>query len=69
MQSKRISSIKKLAEVHYPYLTTESGWRWILFNRETNGFAKCVIKRGRRVYVDLDLVDAWLDEQKEVCNG
>ena len=64
----RVSSIPALP-THYRDFTTLSGWRWILFNRASNGFDKCVIKQGRRVYVDLDLVNQWLDAHREVAQN
>lgn len=44
---------------------SESSLRWIMFNRDTNGFGKAVVKVGRRVFVDVDRFNAWLESQRK----
>ena len=47
---------------------TEAQVRWWIFNERTNGMADAgVIKRiGRRVYIDPEAFDAWVEAQQEV---
>ena len=47
---------------------TEAQVRWWIFNERTNGMAEAgVIKRiGRRVYIDPEAFDAWVEAQQEV---
>lgn len=45
---------------------TEGGLRWLLFNREQNGFARCVVRIGRRVLIDEAELVAWLRDQREM---
>lgn len=50
--------------VKYPAFS-ESSLRWLLFNRETNGFNRCVVRIGRRVLIDETELVAWLRNQRE----
>jgi hypothetical protein len=40
---------------------TEASVRWLIFNKEKNGFHKCVIKIGKKVLIDLDKFEDWID--------
>ncbi|MFL0797504.1 MAG: hypothetical protein K6L73_08435 [Cellvibrionaceae bacterium] len=60
---KRYSSVKNLPS-HYPDSNlTENSIRWLIFNREQNGFASCIRRAGRKVLIDLDAFEEWLDNQ------
>jgi hypothetical protein len=48
----------------YPAFT-EGGLRWLLFNREQNGFDRCVVRVGRRVLIDEVELVGWLRDQRE----
>jgi hypothetical protein len=48
----------------YPAFT-EGSLRWLLFNREQNGFNRCVVRIGRRVLIDEAELVAWLRDQRE----
>ena len=48
----------------YPAFS-EGGLRWLLFNREQNGFNRCVVRIGRRVLIDEAELVAWLRDQRE----
>jgi len=48
----------------YPVFT-QSALRWMLFNREQNGFNRCVVRVGRRVLIDEVELVAWLRDQRE----
>lgn len=45
---------------------TEPQVRWWLFHRHQNGMAEAnvVVKLGRRVWIDDDAFDRWLDRQQ-----
>ena len=47
---------------------TEPQLRWFIFNAESNGLSKHgAIKRlGRRVYIDPEAFDRWIDSQQAV---
>lgn len=37
--------------------------RWLIFNAKHNGLDSCIARIGRRVYIDVDGFDAWLQVQ------
>ena len=45
---------------------TEAQVRWWIFNEYTNGLAShgALIRIGRRIYIDVDAFDAWIDSQQ-----
>ena len=51
----------------HPYYSMSS-FRWILFGRHTNGLAKAgaVIKIGKKILIDSEMVEKWEDSQREV---
>ena len=55
----------KLAEKYKSAGFTEAGIRWQLFNREHNGFNRCVVRVGRRVLIDEVEFIAGLRSQRE----
>ena len=60
---KRLLTFKLAAEL-YPAFT-ESAFRWMRFNGDSNGFNICVRKVGRRVLLDAESFERWLDQQQE----
>lgn len=42
---------------------TEAQIRWWIFNAESNGLAPALVRIGRRIYIDVDQFDAWIDRQ------
>lgn len=51
------------------YPLTVGGLRWLLFNREQNGFDRCVVRVGRRVFIDEAQLIAWLRDQNEAAGA
>lgn len=50
---KNLLTIKDFAAKHPAF--SEGSIRWLVFNRETNGFAHCFLKLGRkRILIDED---------------
>ena len=43
---------------------TEGSVRWLLFNRETNGLAVALVKKGRRIWIDVDAFFDWLEQSE-----
>lgn len=60
--SKRLAPVKKIPII-YPDSFTESAVRWLIFNENQNGFSRCVRRIGRKVLIDLDQFESWIDEQ------
>lgn len=57
---KRFSTPKKIPEI-YPGVFSESAIRWLIFNQEKNGFSRCIRRVGRKVLIDLDQFELWID--------
>jgi hypothetical protein len=38
-------------------------WRWLIFNAQSNGLESSICRIGRRVYLDADALDVWLQAQ------
>lgn len=62
-KSKRYATPKQVPEF-YPGAFTESSIRWLIFNEKTNGFSDCVRRLGKKVLIDLDAFEEWIDKQK-----
>lgn len=54
---------------HGPF--TEAQMRWWIFNEATNGLRAqgAVIRIGRRVYIDTDAFDRWIESQQVTGHG
>jgi hypothetical protein len=64
MTRKLMSVAEFAADEGNPW--TEQMLRWHLFRRETNGLkaAGACVSLGRRVYIDPDAFDRWIDSQQ-----
>ncbi|HAU1183356.1 TPA: hypothetical protein JBI17_11515 [Legionella pneumophila] len=60
-QPKRLARVKKIPEF-YPAFT-ESSIRWLIFNEHQNGFSRCVKRIGKKILLDLDQFESWIDER------
>jgi hypothetical protein len=61
-QPRRFATVNQTSEI-YPAFTVAS-LRYLIFHRKTNGFDKCIFRIGRKVLIDVDLFEAWIDEKK-----
>ncbi|CZJ14446.1 Uncharacterised protein [Legionella pneumophila] len=61
---KRIAPVKKIPAL-YPDAFTESSIRWLIFNEHQNGFSRCIRRIGKKVLLDLDQFESWIDEQSQ----
>lgn len=64
LEVKRLATVKQAAEI-YPAFKISS-LRWLIFNEKENGFSCCVRRLGRKVLIDLDQFESWVDAQKRV---
>ena len=58
-----LMSLKQTAE-QYPAFTV-AALRWQLHKRSTNGLDRATVRIGRRVYIDADAFDNWIQEHRE----
>lgn len=60
--AKRLATVKTIPQL-YPGVFTESSIRWLIFHEKENGFARCVRRLGKKVLIDLDRFESYIDEQ------
>ncbi len=58
-----LKTVRQLCEEH-PHLFSEGSLRWLIFRRKTNGFDRCVLHVGRRLYIDLEVLRQWFAEHR-----
>jgi len=59
----KLMTLKQTSEKH-PAFTVQA-IRWQLHKRSGSGLSKATVKVGRRIYVDSEAFDAWLESQRE----
>ena len=66
MARKTLNTVRQHAE-HYPSFT-EAALRKLIFNAEENGFARVLVRVGRRIYIDESEFVTWIESKKETKN-
>lgn len=56
--TRRLMTVRQFCEAHPAF--TEGSLRWFLFNRSTNGLSAALVKKGRRIWIDVDAFFEWL---------
>lgn len=64
--TRRFATVNQTSQI-YPAFTVSS-LRYLIFNRKTNGFDKCICRVGRKIVIDVDLFEAWIDEKQGAHN-
>lgn len=59
-----LKTVKQLC-TEFPQLFTEGSLRWLIFNADSNGFDRCIIRMGRRLFIDTVALRVWLAEQRD----
>jgi len=62
-QKKRYTTVKNLPSLYSDAGFTPSSIRWLIFNASENGFSHCIRRAGRKVLIDLDAFEEWLDNE------
>jgi hypothetical protein len=62
-QYTNLRTIKQLAQENPAF--TEASLRWLVFNARQNGLDAAIVRGGRRVLIDLQKLDAWLEARRE----
>jgi hypothetical protein len=58
-------NLRTIADVAAAGPFTANQLRWYVFNAPENGLAPAVVRVGRRVYLDVDELDAWIERQNQ----
>lgn len=64
MANKRLSTVRNLPSYYPDAGFTASSIRWLIFNASENGFKHCVRRAGRKVLIDLDAFEEWMDNEE-----
>ncbi len=59
--SKRFATVAQMSTI-YPAFKTSS-IRQLIFYSKTNGFDDCVKRVGKKILIDLDKFEDWIDRQ------
>lgn len=62
---QRLRTVRQLCE-EYPRIFTEGSLRHLIFNGERNGFGRCIIRIGRRLYIDLEALQEWMAKHRDI---
>lgn len=57
-----LRTVRQLAQSNPAF--GEPSLRWLIYKRNENGFARCVVKIGGRVLIDLVEFEAWLSSHR-----
>ncbi len=63
MNAQNILTVSQLAELNPAF--SEATIRWWIFNAETNGFSRCLVRIGGRVFIDRAAFEQWLEEHRQ----
>jgi hypothetical protein len=63
MNAQNALSVAQLAELNPAF--SEATIRWWIFNAATNGFNRCLIRIGGRIFIDRNAFEAWLEEHRQ----
>ena len=59
---EHLRSVRQLAEANPAF--TEASIHWLVFNAKDNGFDEVIVRVGRRVLLDIDRFNKWLEERR-----
>ncbi len=60
---QHLKTVNQLAD-EFPRLFTRGSLRWLIFNCKSNGFERCILRIGRRIYIDSRQLEAWFAEHR-----
>lgn len=72
MNTNTIESRRKFIPVktfpnYFPEMgLTEGRLRWLIFNKEQNGFTVCIKRIGKRIFIDVDMFLTWIDSDTKI---
>ena len=64
VRAENLLTIRQVAE-RCPALS-ESALRWLVFNSKQSGFDEVLIYVGRRIFVDFDRLNDWLEKRRGI---
>jgi hypothetical protein len=61
--TKRLVTVKNLPSLYPDANFTPSSIRWLIFNASENGFNHCIRRAGRKVLIDLEAFEEWINNE------
>ena len=58
----QLRTVKQVAQLNPAF--SESSLRWLIFRSDFYGFAPCVVRVRRRVLIDVDQFNKWIDTHR-----
>jgi hypothetical protein len=68
-EPRRLSTVKRLAYLYPDAGFTDSSIRWLIFNSEENGFGRCIRRLGKKVLIDIEEFEDWMDNYAARYSG
>ena len=62
MAYENLRTVKQIAQTNPAF--SEASLRWMIFNASKNGFDRVIVKLGRRVLIDIEAFDRWIEYSK-----
>ena len=62
-KTKKFVSLKQITEIHPAF--TLPGLRWIIFNEKFNGASVFIKRIGKKIVIDLEAFENWVNEKGE----
>ena len=62
MSYESLRTVREVADLNPAF--SEAAIRWLIFNKGTNGFDEVCVKVGRRILIDMERLDAWIESQR-----
>lgn len=62
MSFENLKTVRQVAELNPAF--SESALRWLIFNSTKNGFDDVIVKLGRRVLIDTQRLDKWVERNR-----
>ena len=60
-EKNQFLTVKQFA-VHFPAFS-EGSLRYLIFNATTNGFVSCLRRIGRKILIDVNAFNSWVQQQ------
>jgi hypothetical protein len=58
----KLRSVRRVTEANPEF--SEQSLRWLIFNAQGNGLESALVRVGRRVYIDTEKFNEWLEERR-----
>ena len=62
MPTKTLLRVNQFLEKHPAF--THGQIRWLIFNAASNGLERALVRIGRRVLIDIEVFELWLEERR-----